>query len=707
MDNDSRLFVSCPRFTEDLLKKELELLDIEIAKEVPGGLYIPFSTKYVYRICLFSHIANRVLLQLATVSAESPELLAGQTSSIAWENHFSPADRFMVDCRETSEVFRNRIYAAQVVKDGICRRFTDLNYKKPEVDVKNPDISINLFLYSDKAVLSIDLSGGSLHQRNYRIKSVKAPLKENTAAAVLFRAGWRKGDNRAFLDPMCGSGTFLIEAALISAGIPPGLFIGKFGFEKWKGHKAFEYRSLRQNAEELFRSLIKNIPHIIGSDIDKYSVYAARDNIKKAGLDGHIRVYCSDARSMKSISENFSGEKGLIVFNPPYGKRLGNHESLIADYSLIGREIKQYFRGWNCSIITAVKNLSSCLGLKTYKINKLYNGGILAFVYNYEIEEDAWENTVADPGLEMFRNRLKKNMKNLSRWIREENISSYRLYDADMPEYSAAIDIYENKWIHIQEYEAPESIDPRSASRRLGHILSVLPEFTGIIQQNIFYKKRKKQHGKLQYNENREESFRVRMYEHGLSFYIDLKSYLDTGIFLDHRKTRSYILENSKNRNFLNLFCYTGTASVFAAKGGAKSTTSVDTSKTYLDWTQENFKLNGISGKNHQRVRKDSIRFLKETADRFDLVFIDPPTFSNSKSREEIFSVQRDYSELINLAIRICRPGAIIIFSTNFRKFSFNTELVNSENIKEISNITGSPDFAKSKNAHRCWEIRV
>ncbi|MBN1649648.1 MAG: bifunctional 23S rRNA (guanine(2069)-N(7))-methyltransferase RlmK/23S rRNA (guanine(2445)-N(2))-methyltransferase RlmL, partial [Spirochaetales bacterium] len=440
---------------------------------------------------------------------------------------------------------------------------------------------------------------------------------------------------------------------------------------------------------------------------NRSAVYAARDNVRNAGFDHAIRLYTGDARDLHSLRENFSNDGGLVIFNPPYGERLGDAEQLIADYTRIGSELKKYFNGWNCSVMSSSRNLIDCLSMTPYKKNKLYNGGLLVYLSHFEISKPGIMDEKEQSGIDMFRNRLAKKSRQLKSWLETENISCYRLYDADMPEYAVAIDIYEHKWIHLQEYAPPKTIEPKAARKRLGHVMSVLPAYCAILPENIFYKQRRKQSGNNQYSGMSDDSFRVKIHEDGLRFYIDLKRYLDTGIFLDHRKTRQYIRSLARSRVFLNLFAYTGTASVYAAKGGARATYTVDTSATYLDWAAENFHLNDIKGKQHQCIRKDSMAFLKETTDRFDLVFIDPPTFSNSKSRTDTFSVQDDYIELINSAVRVCNPGAIILFSTNFRKFSFDTTAIHASSVEEITARTVSPDFLAAKNGHRCWEIRL
>ncbi|MBN1649027.1 MAG: hypothetical protein JW874_13410, partial [Spirochaetales bacterium] len=261
-----KLFLSCPRHTEDLLREELDRLSVPVDKQVPSGVYVPFSPGNVYRICLYTHIANRLLLQFPSCNAESPEILREEIRKIPWEDHIRSGTGFIVDCSETNNIFRSSLFACQIAKDGILARYDDIGSGRPFISTGNPELHVNLFLYGNRAIAGIDLSGGSLHERGYRIKSVSAPIRENTAAAALYRAGWAEGRYHQLFDPMCGSGTFLVEAAMIASGFPANYLRSSFGFEKWPGHDAFCYRSARQDAEELSRKALRTAQKLVGMD---------------------------------------------------------------------------------------------------------------------------------------------------------------------------------------------------------------------------------------------------------------------------------------------------------------------------------------------------------------------------------------------------------------------------------------------------------
>jgi 23S rRNA (guanine2445-N2)-methyltransferase / 23S rRNA (guanine2069-N7)-methyltransferase len=313
----------------------------------------------------------------------------------------------------------------------------------------------------------------------------------------------------------------------------------------------------------------------------------------------------------------------------------------------------------------------------------------------------------------MFANRLAKNLDRLSAWAKRERVSCYRVYDADMPEYAFAIDKYQSdpegtagRWLYVQEYAPPATVDRARAKGRREEAISVLPEVTGLPASAIYWRTRRPQRGKSQYEAIADLGERVVVEEGGLKFLVNFTDYLDTGLFLDHRRTRARIRELARDRRFLNLFCYTGSATVYAAAGGAKSTTSIDMSRTYLDWARRNMSVNGLTGR-HEFVQEDCLAWLAEArAERYDLIFLDPPTFSNSKRMDREFDVQRDHVDLIRAALRLLAPGGLLLFSTNFRKFRLDGEALADLEIRDISRSTISRDFERDTRIHHCFEIR-
>ncbi|WP_122580050.1 bifunctional 23S rRNA (guanine(2069)-N(7))-methyltransferase RlmK/23S rRNA (guanine(2445)-N(2))-methyltransferase RlmL, partial [Pseudomonas viridiflava] len=306
-------------------------------------------------------------------------------------------------------------------------------------------------------------------------------------------------------------------------------------------------------------------------------------------------------------------------------------------------------------------------------------------------------------GGQMFANRLQKNLKLMGKWVRREGIDCYRVYDADMPEYSMAIDLYHD-WVHVQEYAAPKSIDPEKASARLFDALAAIPQALNIDKSRVVIKRRERQSGTRQYERQSAQGQFLEVKEGGVKLLVNLTDYLDTGLFLDHRPMRMRIQREAAGKRFLNLFAYTATASVHAAKGGARSTTSVDLSRTYLDWARRNLSLNGFSDKNRLE-QSDVTVWLQACREEYDLIFIDPPTFSNSKRMEGVFDVQRDQVELIDLAMARLAPGGVLYFSNNFRKFVLDENLGQRYAVEEITAQTIDQDFARNSKIHRAWKI--
>ncbi|HEX4375500.1 MAG TPA: class I SAM-dependent methyltransferase [Puia sp.] len=308
--------------------------------------------------------------------------------------------------------------------------------------------------------------------------------------------------------------------------------------------------------------------------------------------------------------------------------------------------------------------------------------------------------------ISMFQNRLTKVFRHLSKLAKRQNISCYRIYDYDLPEFPFCIEMYDDK-IYLAEYKKKYELGENAHELWLQQCLSVITEITEISAENIFIRERKRKAGRLdQYEKLDDEKEFFTVEEAGLKFKINLTNYLDTGLFLDHRITRSIVKEESKNKNVLNLFCYTGSFSVYAAAGGASSITSVDLSKTYLQWAEENMQLNNFfDEKKHHFVQADVKQYLDELPKNyFDLVIMDPPTFSNSKRMKDFLDIQRDHVELINKTLDSMKSGATLYFSTNFSKFVLDEKEIKSSQIKDITKATTPFDFQR-KLFRYCFRI--
>ncbi len=309
----------------------------------------------------------------------------------------------------------------------------------------------------------------------------------------------------------------------------------------------------------------------------------------------------------------------------------------------------------------------------------------------------------------MVANRLRKNMRNLSRWLRDEEIHCYRLYDADIPEYAVAVDVYESdrRLVHVQEYAPPKSVDPAKAEQRLEQALDAVRDVLGIGEKQLFVKVRRQQKGASQYEKYAASGEFHEVVEGGCRFLVNLRDYLDTGLFLDHRITRSLLAELAPGKRFLNLFAYTGAGTVHAATGGARAMLTIDMSKTYLEWAKRNMALNGFTGREHVYKQANCVEWLEKASpqQKFGVIFLDPPSFSTSKRMKSVFDVQRDHVMLIRHCMKILEPDGVLIFSNNLRRFRMDFDALSGFSIEDISRKTLPRDFERNPRIHNCWKI--
>lgn len=712
------LFATVPKGIESLLLKELKSLGAEKIRKVRAGISYTGDLATAYRSCLWSRLASRILLKLQSFSIGSEDDLYRASYDLPWEEHFSVDNTFAVDATLVAAPLKHSHYAALRIKDAIVDRFRDRCGQRPSVDVRNPDVRFNFHLRKNEGSLAIDLSGDALHRRGYRQDAGEAPLKENLAAALLMRADWPDiaVSGGAFCDPMCGSGTLPIEAALMAGDVAPGLLRDKFGFAGWKLHQQELWLQLVRAAEVRRESGMARLPRIVGYDADSKVVRHALANVAAAGLEKAVHI---EKRALESREAYFPEARGgLLLANPPYGERLGERKKLRGLYARLGERLLSDFGGWQAAVLTSDQQLAFAIGLRPDKSETIYNGAIECQLLHYHIPAGANGNrpeteeqtqhpaqSATTAGAEMFANRLRKNLKRLGRWARKNRINCYRLYDADMPEYAVAIDLY-GDWVHLQEYAPPASIDEEAARQRLEDIIEVLPDVLSIRRERVIVKVRQRQKGSAQYRRQGQEGAFIEVTEGPARLLVNLTDYLDTGLFLDHRPVRRMIFEMAGGKRFLNLFAYTGTASVHAAHGGAVATTSVDMSKTYLDWARRNFELNGFDSLAHRTVQADCVEWLKQADETFDLIFVDPPTFSNSKRMDEPFDIQRDHVPLLRSALKLLAPGGTLIFSTNYRRFRFDVDAFPEFAVSDITAQTIPEDFQRNRKIHVCFRLR-
>jgi 23S rRNA (guanine2445-N2)-methyltransferase / 23S rRNA (guanine2069-N7)-methyltransferase len=695
------LFASTARGLEELLKTELENLGATGCQVVQGGVHFEGDTRLLYQSLMWSRLASRIMMPLTECKVYSDLDLYLGVQAINWTEMFNQDATFAVHFSGVNEEIRNSQYGALKVKDAIVDAFTRKNLPRPNVDKENPDVRVNVWLNKEVAYISLDLSGEGLHLRGYRDATGIAPIKETLAAAIVMRSGWQPGT--PMLDPMCGSGTLLIEAAMLATDRAPGLHRGHWGFNGWAQHDEAVWQEVKADAQTRARAgLAAYEAHFYGSDNDSRVIERARSNARRAGIADLVTFEVKDVAKLSNPLPK--GPYGTVISNPPYGERLDSEPALIALHNLLGRTMKAQFGGWNLSLFSASPELLSCLQLRAERQFKAKNGPLDCVQKNYHLAENDGTATVmmADD----YANRLRKNLKKLDKWARQEGIECYRVYDADLPDYNVAVDKY-GEWVVVQEYAPPKTVDATKARQRLFDVIAATISVLGIAPNKLVLKTRERQKGKNQYEKMNEKGDFMQVSEYNARLWVNLTDYLDTGLFLDHRIARRMLGQMSKGKDFLNLFSYTGSASVHAGLGGARSTTTVDMSRTYLEWAERNLRLNGLTGRPHRLLQADVLGWLRDADEQFDLIFIDPPTFSNSKRMEDTFDVQRDHLKLMADLKRLLRKGGTIMFSNNKRGFKLDTDGMAKLGLKaeEITQKTLSADFARNRQIHNCWLI--
>lgn len=738
-------FATCPKGIEQLLARELADLGCDQVRETVAGVSFRTDMVTACRVCLWSRLANIVLVPVHRFAAETADELYQGVKAVDWLSYLSPRGTLWVDFSGTSQALRNTQFSAQKVKDAIVDRLRDSTGERPSIDRERPDLVVNVRLSNGQAIVNLDMCGESLHRRGYRVDTVKAAMKENLAAALLLRADWPviAGRGGALIDPMCGSGTLLIEAGMIAADIAPGLWRAqsttrRFAFAAWPEFPAPEWQTLVDEAVgRRSLGLKKTLPDIFGYDDNLMAIRATERNLLAAGLADHVVV------RKKPLSEfarptHKTLTPGLVISNPPYGERLSDETSLQPLYRNLGDALKRDFTGWQAAVFTGNPALGKNMGLRSWKKYRLFNGPLPAELLLFDVKPDYFvqagpatpvvdassEQEVApasalpadgaalSEGAQMVANRLRKNAKAMKSWRNKQAVECYRLYDADLPEYAAAVDVYRNlddglDYFHVQEYAAPKTVDAGKAEQRLNDFLHALVVTFDLRAEQVSVKQRRRTRGREQYEAGDQDPFAqmFRVREGPASFWVNLQTYLDSGLFLDHRPLRRLVAERAPGKRVLNLFCYTASITVQAVLGGAASSVSVDMSKTYIRWARRNFELNGIDAKKHQLVQEECQAWLKACRQGFDIIILDPPSFSNSKRMEGVLDIQRDHVALIKRCMDLLDNKGSLFFSNNLRTFKLAQEALEGYSVRDISADTLDPDFRRNPKIHRCWEI--
>ena len=765
IDEPPRLTARTLDGLEWVLARELEALggvDLRVGRRTVEFSAPPGTEReLLYRAVLECRTAIRVLEPLGRFQVDSPGSLHAALQAIDWTEQLKVSETLRVDAAIHATFLTHSLYAAQIVKDAVVDQLRTPSGRRPSVSLRGATLRLALHLVGGVATIFRDAAGRSLHQRGWRTGEVEAPVSEVLAAGILALAGWwRPGETgeaatsgEPLIDPLCGSGTFVVEAATIAAGMPPGLWRARR-----RGHGFFRFRDCdRDLADRLVSELEGRLQAtggvFQGSDLDPRAVAAARACVESAGVAASVEI---SERHFEDVVP--PSAPGLVVTNPPYGERLPLPRAA-AIFHRIGDWLVARCGGWRAAILAADTPAARHLGLRPERRVPLMNGPIPCRLLEVSIREreaaaavavaggaadehgwcgsdgggtgpeggvdadgDPLENTprqTPGPGrarprttadqVADFRRRLAKRFKHLAKWARRQGVEAFRVYDRDIPEIPLAIDWYAG-WLHAAEYDRPHGRTEIEHDVWLDRMLEAAALELGVLPGRSFLKARRRQRGGTQYEKVDERKAVLPVREGDLVFDVNLSDYLDTGLFLDHRTTRSLVRAEAAGKRMLNLFCYTGSFSVAAAAGGAAETVSVDLSNPYLDWTRTNLARNGFTdGGRHRTVRDEARAFLQHRARRgeppFDIAVVDPPTYSRSAKSETPWDVERDHAELLALLADNLAPGGVVFFATNFRRFHLAADSLGQRySIREITARTIPEDF-RDRRPHRAWRL--
>ena len=738
------LIAACAFGLEAVVRRELAAINIDATIGESGRVHFRGDYATICRANLWLRTADRVLLRIVEFPAPDFDALFDTIRDLNWGEILPVDAAFPVTGRSVKSMLTSVPAVQRTVKKAIVEAL-QRDHNTAVLSETGAEQKIDIALLKDTATLTMDTTGRSLHRRGYRTDVSAAPLKETLAAAMVLLSFWRNG--KPLIDPFCGSGTIPIEAARIGRNMAPGL-IRDFAAESWASFPSEPWQAEREAAKAAELPALEE--RIIGSDVDYRVLRAARDNAVRAGV-------ADDIHFQDGSMENVTSKRrfGCLITNPPYGRRITG-QSVYAGGSQKDWELDELYRSipevlrhlptWSHYFLTAYPTFEKTMGRQADRRRKLYNGRIECTYFQFHgpkplaestVQADAddshvkTEDTPTEPTpkkakpyvhavgaaafghlddkalhqADLFKARLTNRARHLRRWPTRRGITCFRLYERDVPEIPLVVDRYED-YLHITEYERPHDRDPSQHASWLELMAKTAGETLQIPADNVYLKTRARQRGNTQHEKLSEQRTEYIVNEGGLKFLINPSDYVDTGLFLDHRITRQMVREQCENKSFLNLFAYTGAFSVYAAAGGARKTTTVDLSKNYLAWAQRNMKLNGFVGDAHRYIASDVSQFIGEhqPGEMYDVVLLDPPTFSNSKRTEEDWNVQTDVVPLINQLMPLVRKGGLVFFSNNFRRFKFDPESITATNVHEISKQTVPEDF-RNKRIHRCWRI--
>ena len=711
--------ITCLPGLAPLLVRELTSLGLQASEQGGAAVRLDGGVEAAMQVCLRSRLAERVLLPVARYEGDPLEAAPALAEAFDWGRHTggAPGLYLRVDhergVRGDSRVTASRFLRAAPASAPVRR------------DGAEGALCLRMQVGEAVSELFVDFSGESLQRRGYRLAGGQAPLRETLAAAMLVAAGWLQPEPRGeddaaaprskLVDPFCGSGTLLIEAALMATRKAPGLLRSEFGLLYWPQIDRGAWQRLREAAHAEISALPADMS-LKGFDADTAVLRQARANAERAGVSALIHFERRELGSLRQRDLGVAGADGsdlLVVTNPPWGERLEDQQQAGWLYHALGQTLARQAPQARALVVGHKVEILDRADMALTAQWRVRNGPLQVWLRAMTPQRRAPAPPLRVSGEAAFDvpeqaqalvNRLRKNSRQLRRWLDQSGVQAYRLYDRDLPEFNVCIDIYGDK-VLVHEYAPPKSIDPAAAEQRRVWALSAVRAALGVHREQVFLRTRSQQRGHRQYQKLDQAGEYLVVEEGAARLLVNLRDYLDSGLFLDHRPMRLRLAQEASGKRFLNLFGYTGAATVHAALGGASRTVTVDASKRYLDWAGCNMAANGFSSVQHERVRADVMKWISETRDQFDLVFCDPPTFSNSKSRDD-FVVQRDHGELIRQIMRRMEPGGVLYFSCNFRGFQLDDQIRRWYAVDDISRWSIPDDFRRNMKIHYCFAIR-
>ena len=765
---------TCPKGFEKLLAEELASFGVPQVRQLRGQVAFGGELADAYRACLWSRLASRILLVLGRVTARDADDLYRGVQTVDWSEHLAEGATFVIDSHGTNDNLRNTQFVALRSKDAISDQLYSARGLRPVVDTQAPDVTIDVRLSRDRATIAIDLTGEPLFHRGYDSRSARkvAPLRADYAAMVLAAGRWYRNvrhGNPVLAALWAGQGAVLVEAAGEALDRAPGLLRARWGFEGWAGHDADAWDALLEEADERAEKGASNALTLYMTDTRPGAEAACRGALRAAGLECDLTF----APAAEVLDEaRAAGDDALVTCDLSWL----DPDALAAEARAL--TALSAAAGMNVAALVCDASADAALRSDPAEVFDVILGREEASVRCFDAVpgEAAPEPAcvtlaggervpVLVPASDQFAARLVKVAKLRAKWARREDVTCYRVYDADLPDYAVAIELYQGvdgrgRWLQVSEYAAPKDIDRDLAHRRLLDVLAIAPRVLDVAPDDVNLRVRTRARGGSQYadegsaqaggpqaegaysrmrGERADARGRDRMRpdraarpskpklpplpegahlveEGGLTFEVNFSARLDCGIFLDHRDTRAEVREMMKqtlgSKRFLNLFAYTGTATCYAADGGAKFTTTVDLSRPSLEWARRNMVRNGFEGENHEFVQADVIEWVGEqrhTANRWDLVFCDVPTFSNSsRMRKSSWDVQRDHTELIIGVSRLLTRNGSAIFSCNLRGFKPDVEALKKAGVvlEDITARTIPEDFKRNQKIHHAYLVR-